>query len=474
MFGREFLILAAICVLPLSAKQSSNIPEKQTDPKKEDELKKVKDKRCILFKAFENALSTNKDILAMEYEIKAANESHTQVRAAFLPTIDANAGFGASDTDSWVSNMGQKNTSKNRGKTCGLTAKYNIFHGLADVAALKEINLQLRARWSRYEATKQKVLREVAAYYFEIYAKMQELRHLNALLESRKGSLEVVSEMFKAGSAKYLDVAQATAGCAEVEAMIAKAQANYESLRAKFTELTGYVLPNTFDVPEKLIDPKMPVKQGIDLAMRNNPNIIAAADNLAAAREAARKPIGKLLPTLDISCGLHNSLTQNPGADNSNNREQTFQVALKWQLYDGGVGRSEKRQAQELACKAAIEKEKAIEETRTEIVSTWATLDAARRNLESANQAVKARWLALEDITKEHLSGTKIMNDVLKAQHEYFEAQTLVIQAQKEYLTAQSTAAALVGRMNQRYLKLAVPSSEFNYEQHLSRVRGRV
>jgi TolC family type I secretion outer membrane protein len=481
MLVKKFLILSALCTLPLLAKSDTETAKKHTDLQKKDKSEKnTKDNRCILFRAFENALKTNKDILSMEYEIRAANESYIQGRSRFLPNISADTSFSASDTDTWNSDapsvaVTNKSDSRQRTKSYGITANYNLFHGTADIASLKEVSSQLKARWSKYEAMKQKILREVAAYYFEIFAKMQELLHLKALLKSRQGSYEVAQEMYKTGAAKYLDVAQASAGCAEVEAKLAKANADYEAYRAKFTELTGFVLPITIDAPKQLFDTKMTLKQGTDLAMRYNPNIIAAADELAATREASKKPFGKLLPSIDFQYSFNQSVNNTNMTDlRGNTRGHTVRLVASIPIYDGGVGRSEKRQAQDMVSKAVVDSEKTIDSVRTEVISVWSALTAAKLNIESAEKAVQAREVALRDTDEEYRAGSKIMNDVLKAQQELFEAKYLEIQAKKEYFVNQCAANALIGRMNPRFLKLETQGSEFNCEDHFSRVKGKL
>jgi outer membrane protein TolC len=306
---------------------------------------------------------------------------------------------------------------------------------------------------------------------------MQELRHIEALLESRKESLKVAQERYKTGEAKYLDVVQASAGCAESDAKLAKANADYETCRAKFAEISGYVLPLTLNAPEKMFDTEMAIKQAIDLAMRNNPNIIASANALAAAREAAKKTLGKLFPTIDVSYSFNQSKSNPAQTDghHSNSRGHVVGLTAKIPIYDGGVGRSENRQAQEFVSKAAVENAKVIEETKTEIISTWAALSAAQRNLASVRAAVSARELALKVTEEEYQAGFKIVNDVLKAQQELFEAKYLEIQAEKEYFVSQCTAIALIGRMNPRYLKLEVaPGPGFSYEDHFKGVKSRL
>ncbi|MDR1475738.1 MAG: TolC family protein [Holosporales bacterium] len=495
MFCRKFLLLAAACILhapaktvaPVKAADGASALNSESKRNNKPNTKTPNKNLGMLGEALTKTIENNKELLAAQREIYAANESCVAAFAHFLPTIETHAGLNKNNYDNWSGKPpeGQeggrnKSNSKSIEKNYGIAAKINLFHAGADRAALKEVDLQNRARWSKYEATKQKVLREVAAYYFEIYAKMQEIQHLKALLKLRESSLEVAQEMFNTGAAKYLDVAQASAGYAEVEAKLAKANAENESLRAKFTELTGFVLPVTLEAPKQLFDDNMTQKQATDLALKFNPNIIASADNLAATKEAAKKPFGKALPSIDAQFGFNQSVNQDKTRTppehevkrTGNRRGFVCGISATWALYDGGVGRAEKRQADELVLKAVIESEKTKEEVLTEISSVLASLKAAHQNRKSADTAVQARKLALDVTEQEFKAGLKIMNDVIKAQEEYSAAVLMAIQAEKEWHVSLCSLMALVGRLNNKQLGIN-PADTFDYKAHYKQVTGR-
>lgn len=479
LFIKKFLLLLSICSVASFASESpSDVSEKKVNK----QIEKKKEQKNALFLALENALINNKEILSAQRELMAVHENHVSVSSAFKPNISANTTYQAANTDNWNSSLSgedatkAKYNSKDNKKSAGIVVKQNLFRGLADVAALKETDLQIRAKWSNYEAIKQKVLRDVAAYYFEIIAKKEEIAHLKALLDSRRESVDVAKEMHTSGAAKYLDVAQANASYAETEAKLSKAESDLSSLSAKFEELTGMVVPVNITTPEKFFDTSLTVKQGIDIAMKHNPGIIAAADALAAAREAIKKPNAKLMPSIDASYSFDQSIDTGSKPDRFKNnprsqRGHTITVGMTIPIYDGGVGRAEKRQASEMATKAAVDKEKTINETKTEITSAWASMSAARENIASAKKAVEARELALHDTEEEYKAGLKITNDVLKAQQELFEAKYIETQAEKEYFVSQCSATALVGRMNARYLK--IKDSDFSYKSHFAKTRSR-
>ncbi|MDR2667308.1 MAG: TolC family protein [Holosporales bacterium] len=474
--GSKFILL--IC-FPLFTAFNVMAVEDKTKTGDSNTVTATESGKNPLFAALESALRNNREILSAQDELMALHENHVSASASFRPTVSANTQYQSVDKKMWRSKS-SGDGARNNVRSYGLTLKQNIFHGFADVAALNEVDFNIKAKWSAYETTKQNVLRNVAICYFVVIAKKQEIVHLNVLLDSRKESISVATEMHRTGVAKYLDVAQAEASYAETMSKLAKAEAEYASYMAQFEEISGYKMPDGAVAPGKLFDDAMSEKQALDIAVKHNPGIIAATNVLQAAKAAVKKINPEFTPSLDMTCSFDHSveLTKRGSGENAdqaknkyNTRGCTFGVALTVPIYDGGAVRAEKRKHVKMASKAAVDREKAIEELKTQISSVWASITAAKKNLVAAKSAVKARELALHDTNEEYKAGVKIMKDVLEAQGQLFEAKYLEIQAEQEYFSNQCKANALVGRMDARYLK--VKDGDFSYKKHFAETSGK-
>ena len=450
---------------------------------KEDSTKKVAKNNHdnVLFKAIESALKNNKEILAAEEGLKAIHENHVSAAASFRPKINFNTQYQAGDKKTWITKKdnwdNNKQNSKSYVKSYGVGVKQNIFHGFADVAALKEIDWSVKAKWSEFEAKKQEVLKNVAIAYFTIIAKKEEINHLKSLLDARKESIEVAKETNEAGSAKYLDVAQANAAYAETESKLAKVEAEYIAYVAQFEEMTGYKLPNNLIIPGVLFDEKMTEQQAIDIALKNNPTIAASVYALSAAKIAVKKATPEFTPSVDLSYSFdqsydHSSKNRAPSDNKLNSKGHTVALALSVPIYDGGAARAEKRKFITLATKAAVEKEKTIDDVKAQIKSVLAALNAAKQSLISAREAIKAREIALRDTKAECKAGVKIIKDELDAQEQLFEAKFMETQAENDYFSNQCRANALLGRMDARYLK--VMDAGFNYKEHFRKTSRKL
>jgi len=476
MLLRKLLFLACLSSFAIVAFDS----QKQI---KEDTTNKVAKNNYnnVLFRAIECALKNNKEILAAQEELKAIHENHVSAAASFRPKVNFNSQYQAGDKRNWISrkNVWDNNlgNSKSYVKSYSIGVKQNIFRGFADIAALKEVDWSVKAKWSEFEAKKQEELKNVAIAYFTIIAKKEEINHLKSLLDARKESIEVAKETNEAGSAKYLDVAQANAAYAETESKLAKAEAEYIAYVAQFEEMTGYKLPNNLIIPGVLFDENMTEQQAIDIALKNNPTISATIYSLSAAKVAVKKTTPEFTPSVDLSYSFdqsydHSSKHRALYDNKANSKGHTAAISLSVPIYDGGVARAEKRKYIQLATKAAVEKEKTIDDIKTQIKSVLAALNAAKQSLISAREAIKAREIALRDTKAECKAGVKIIKDELDAQEQLFEAKFMETQAENDYFSNQCRANALLGRMDARYLK--VIDSGFDYKNHFRKTSRKL
>lgn len=472
--------------------ESKSSATSQKDTPSVEKFIEAKNKRNTqhdLFFILENTLLNNKEIAAAQGGLKASHENHVLAMSGFKPTIEGHMGYDVGHEKKWNSKFEEeknnpkknalhnKSSERNSIKKGGIVVKQNLFRGGSDVASLNEADATIKAQWSEYEAIKQKILSSVANLYFEILAKQQEIQNIKSLLKVRESSLAVVTEMYNTGAEKYVSVMQAKAYYAETEAQLAKSEADYKALCAQFFEQTGLPVPSRLSAPARLFDTNMKEEQAKDLALKYNPQIISSGDKVRAAKEAVKKPNSSICPSVDLLYRYDQSLdsahkknTDRNRFNQNNNVGHVFGISMTVPIYDAGVGSAKKRQASEIATKTAVEKEKTIQEIISQIAKVWADLEAAKRNIISANTAVEARQLALHDTEEEHKAGIKIMNDVLEAQQKLFEAQTAEVQAQKNYFISQCNALSLLGRMTPKYLKLKV--QDFNYKAHYKQTKG--
>lgn len=410
-------------------------------------------KRDFLLYAFESALKNNKEISSDKQDIKAKEQEMQMRMSAFRPQVAAHAGYTYGERRSWKSpKHGATNKSDIDDKTAGLTVKQNVFNGGSSIASVKECRMTLAAQNSEHRAKIQKIFNDIAVLCGEIATKKKEIEHLNVLFDARNSCVSVAKERHAAGDVKYLEVSQANAASDETQSRIQKTEAEYVELCAKFEEATGIPVPENIDIPttQFLNFDEKTVEQAMKLALQDNPSILAAVDRCAAAKAAVGTVNAKFSPSVDLQAGCEYDLDKKFGAQKGQDDSKTnctVGVVLSVPLYEGGAGLAARRQYQDIAVKAAIDKDRTIAGVKTSIVSIWAANSAAKRRIESSKKAVKHCVLALQDTQEEYRAGLKIIKDVLDAQQQLFEARFSLIQAEKVYFISQCNGAAVLGKL---------------------------
>jgi outer membrane protein len=417
----------------------------------------------VLRTILDSTIVNNKELKAQEDDVRAAHEDIVVAKSAFRPHVTATASRKVNNRtihsrDRSVNDI-DGTTSKDRVTDYGLQVKQNLYRCGADVAACSEVEHKVKARWAACDAKVQQVLRDTCVAYFTIIAKQKEISHLKALLRARQESADVAKRMLQAGTAKALDALQADASTSETESKLAKAESEHAAYCAQFETMTGMRMPATPTIPMKIFDDDIPEDKAVTLATRYNPEVVARGEECAAARETVKKINTEFFPSVDLTAGAENLHDSSVKKINDHDKKLTTRtcfvsLGVTIPIYDGGSSRAEKRKAQALVLKAKDERAKALETVRAEVHAVWAAIKAAKQNLISAAKAVELRTLVLHDTMEEYKAGVKIMKDVLEAQSQLFEAQSLQIQAEEQYFANQCRARALLGRMSPRHLRL--------------------
>ncbi|MBR1944263.1 MAG: TolC family protein [Alphaproteobacteria bacterium] len=441
-----------------------------------------------LITCMENALKNNEQIKEFQAEISATHEDHNIARSNLMPTIKAESKIS---TEHNYSKNRQEDSNKSQGfsdininkQIAGITLNYNLFRGGADVATLKSTDKSIEAKWKEYEAKIQNILQEVATKYFEIVGHQKKINHIKSLLKARKETYRVAKQMLEAGTAKELDVAQASVGIEEVQSRLVSAEAEEQKARAVLKQLTGVEVHEKLDAKKELFDKTFSKGEALNIASKNNPNIKALTTQYNAEKLKLSAQHGSFLPKIDLEAKydmqFSNEITYDQ-YDHVNplmkpNKQlrciPSIAIALSVPIFSGGqIFANQVKQSHNVA-KVAISKEKVYQEIESNIVQILESLDAIEQNIKSVGKIIKAQDTILKTIKEEHAAGTKLMTDVLDAQQKLFEAKTMLTNNINERYVQQCKLMALLGWFNPKDLKLK--GLQFDYVKEYNKQINR-
>lgn len=290
---------------------------------------------------------------------------------------------------------------------------------------------------------------------FGVIAAQETLQLQKNNVQVLQRQLQATNDRFRVGEITRTDVAQAEAALASAQAQLENAQGNLQTARANFEKAVGYLPPGDLVAPQPLALPVHTEQQAAALASANNPAVVEAKFNEAAAKDAVNAAFGALLPQLSLQAQTF--AQENAGARSSQSTGYQAVVQLSVPLYQGGAEYAAVRQAkqteQETARLVTYQERAAVQAA----VGAWDTYVAAKAATESDRQSIRANEIALEGVEREAIVGSRTTLDVLNAQQALLQSRTTLVTDLANLVTASYQVAAAIGRLTARDLHLNVP-----------------
>ena len=392
-------------------------------------------------------------------KLRATDEDVPQALSGWRPTvvIAGSAGYGDGLTRAYTPFLGawiKSRTDRDIG-SAQATLTQPLYTGgrvAANVHRAKDLVMAERATLMAQEETS--FTDAVNAYVGVIEAKQLLGLNINNDQVLRQ-QLRATEDQFRVGEVTRTDVAQAEAALAGARAQRETAEGNLQTARATYRKIIGNAPPEDLVPPQPLALPVPSVAAATAMANSNNPNVVAARFNHAAARNAVAAAIGQLMPQLSLQAQAFQS--QNSGARSSDVNGYTALLNLSIPLYQGGAEYASVRQARQTADQQAQLVADARRTAVQQAIQAWQTYEAARAAAASTRLAVRANEIALVGVERQHLVGTRTTLDVLNAQQALLGSRVTLVQNLASLVPASYAVAAAVGRLTARDLHLQVP-----------------
>ena len=408
--------------------------------------------------ALAQAYSTNPTLQTARAQLRATDEGVPQALSGWRPTVIFAGTVGG--TVGQITTMppdgsrlvnGRDNTPIN---TQQLTLTQPVYSGGATRANTNRADNQVFGQRGRLLASEQTVFTNVVNSYVNVIQSQQTLQ-LNINNEQvLTRQLQATNDRFRVGEITRTDVAQAEAALAGARATRQTSEGNLQIARSQYRQYVG-------ELPDQLVEPqplRLPVKnqaEAVQLAAQNNPNVVAALFDDAAARDNIDVQFSALMPQLSIQA--QGSRTENTII--AGERTVAGQVVLSASvpLYQGGAEYSRVRQARQ----QQQQTHKTLDDIRTQAVEqaaqAWETLVSSRATIDSDRSAIRANQIALEGVQREAIVGSRTTLDVLNAEQALLNSRVTLVQNLASYINASYAVAAAIGRLTARDLSLKVP-----------------
>src|SRR5215472_7096320 len=410
------------------------------------------------------AYETNPELLAQQASLRATDEQVAQANAGWRPTVNAQGSYGVQrfgftpfhpDPANPALTVNQASAHPVQGQ---LTVTEPIFRGGRTYAEVRRARALVRAGRAQLTGAEQSVLLAAATAYMDVVrdTAIVQLRQANVeLLTKQRDSTQV---QFNAGALTRTDVAQSEARLAGAQSDLTTAQGQLATSRATYLQTIGRP-PETLETSPTL--PQLPSNEAdvVALAMKQNPQLIAAQESERAASFGVDDAYGALLPQLSVQGQYfysHGNLTNSIGSPGTTDHGLAVLGLLNVPIYQGGADHAAVRQSQELHDQARQNVDVANRGAQQEATSAWQVFQSAQATIKSTQATEQADEIAFRGVTKEQQVGGRTILDVLNAQQELLNAQVAVVTAQRNTVVAAYQVLAASGGLTAKALGLKV------------------
>ena len=389
-----------------------------------------------LREALVSTYATNPTITAQREQLRSTDANVAIARAAGRPTVGGTLGVNRDITQAGVFRRAGKGPFING----GVDLSYPIFSGGSVRNSIEAAKTRVEAGRATLRAVEGDVFTEAVAAYMDVIRDRAIVELNNNQVRVLTTNLEATRDRFQIGDITRTDVAQSEARLSLGRANLATVQGRLSASEENYRRIIGR-RPDALQPPPPL--PPLPTSpdQAVQIALANNPDLIAITRQADAAQFDVRTARAGRLPTVsaiasgDYSKTLGGGDSAVPGTPTSGTAT-TVGVSGRIPIYQGGLPAARIRQAQALegqTLEQRIATERAVVATTR---SAFATYQAAQNAITSNNVAVSANELALEGARAENSVGTRTILDVLNAEQELLNAQVQLVSARRDAYVA--------------------------------------
>jgi outer membrane protein len=406
-------------------------------------------------------------LLAERAKLRATDETVPQALAGWRPTVvlGATTGYGDGVSRVFSSTLtnpvtglrgAQVTTQIDRQFGTGqATVTQSLYTSGKVQGGVNRSKNQVMAERANLIAQEQtSFLATVNAYVGVIQARqLLELQRNNEQVLTKQ--LQATNDRFRVGEITRTDVAQAEAALAGTRAQRETAEANLATANATFVQIVGMQPPADMAEPQPLALPIKTAAEASAVASVNNPAVIAALFNDAAAKDAVDVALAALGPQIGLQGQTF--YQDNPSARNSETSGYSVTLQLQVPIYQGGAEYAAVRAARQTQQQTRQQIDDAKRTAVQAAVQALSTYMGARAAAESTRAQVKSNQVALEGVTREAIVGSRTTLDVLNAQQALLQSRTSLVQNLAQLVTASYQVAQAIGRLTARDLRLPVP-----------------
>jgi outer membrane protein TolC len=350
----------------------------------------------------------------------------------------------------------------------GLAVEYTVFDFGRRRAQLESSKAQRLAAAASFQRVNQDVAYDVVAAYYSLVTAQEKLSAIRQILDTARTTQSAAEAQLANGRATLPDVLNAKAGTAHAEYDLQTGLGAEEVARVKLREALG-VEPSDAILVEKpagapdLSAVSASVASLVEAARKDRPDLASLAERLRAADAEVKEARSSYRPTVEFeSKGSSQSIwpqVSQPSLGDTTQFVWSTGVALKWNLFDGGLRRHEVLQRASEQRQAADELREKNDEIARETWVAYIQFGTAVRQQEAAETLLLAATTSYDASLDAYGYGVKNLIDLVNAESQLAEARLAVVEARSAVLTSAANLGYATGDLLRPRTNGARPSA---------------
>jgi adhesin transport system outer membrane protein len=391
----------------------------------------------------QKAIEGNPEVAAKFNAFRASNDEIGVASGNWLPHLDASGAVGRRAYD--LSVGAPANPRFNEG---GVRVELSqlLWDGLATHYEVERLGHAKLERYFEFlDATEQFGLEAAKAYYDVVrYRKLVALAEDNYI--QHKVSFDQVQSRVSAGVGRGVDLEQVVARVALAESNLVTERANLHDVTERYVRIVGSV-PPAENVSAVSMVQQLPATEAeaMRLAAVQSPAVAGAVENLRAARAAVAGRKSPYQPRLEAR--VRGATGHNLDGVLYEKHDTTAEIALTWNIFNGGSDSARERQYASLLTQAENLRDKACVDARQTISIAFNDVRKLNEQLGYLDRNVVSIQKARDAYRQQFDIGQRSLLDLLNSENELYTAKRSYVVAEEDLATAIVRAYAGMGTL---------------------------
>lgn len=388
----------------------------------------------------QQAVLSNPEVLSRWHAFEAANGERDAASGAYLPRVDLAAGAGHERREDSIQHL-----DFNRNSTA-LTLTQMLYDGLATRNDVKRLDHARLVRLFDLYDTSESVALEVVRAYADVlrYRKLISLAEENYV--RHRSVFEQIQRKAQAGVGRRVDLEQISGRVALAEANLLTETSNLHDVSARFQRLVG-VLPGKDLEPPVALTNGMPadINAALIAAKKHHPALLAAIENIRSADSSVSARRAAYQPRFDFR--LRADRGSNVDGISGSSKNNTAEVVMTWNLFNGLSDRSRVRQYADQLNVARDQRDKACRDVRQTLAIAYNDTRKLTEQLTYLDQHQLSIEKARDAYRKQFDIGQRSLLDLLDTENELFQAKRSYANAEYDLMIAYARTHAGMGAL---------------------------